>query len=257
MVLKGQRYVKRASNPGRALIWMTNRIYHKIQKINAGNFGGLNSFHSFVRVFKQIMEVQERILDTAFHLFRQYGTRSITMDDIAVRMGISKKTLYAHFADKSDLVVNVMSRHLKLIEDQCIESRGQAKDAVEELFLVMKMLEEKLRNMNPVAMMDLQKFHAKAFQLFETHRNVFMLDTIRENLVRGIREGLYRPDLDLDILSHFRAASSMFCFQPELFPMNGYDMTKVQRVLLEHFLYGVATLKGYQEIEKYRSERSL
>ncbi|AWO01089.1 TetR/AcrR family transcriptional regulator [Chitinophaga alhagiae] len=200
------------------------------------------------------MEVQERILDTAFNLFRQYGTRSITMDDIALKMGISKKTLYAHFADKSDLVVNVMSRHLKLMEDQCNESRVNSKDAIEELFMVMKMLEDKLRNMNPVAMMDLQKFHAKAFQLFETHRNVFMLQTIRENLVRGIREGLYREDLDLDILSHFRAASSMFCFQPELFPMNGYDMTRVQRILLEHFLYGVASPKGYKQIEKYKTK---
>lgn len=201
------------------------------------------------------MEVQERILDTAFHLFRQYGTRSITMDDIAVRMGISKKTLYAHFADKSDLVMNVMDRHLKLMQAQCIESRTQAKDAVEELFLVMKMLEERLRNMNPVAMMDLQKFHAKAFRLFEDHKNVFMLDMVRQNLQRGIEEGLFRPDLEVDILAHFRTASAMFCFQPELFPMNGYDMTKVQRVLLEHFLYGVATLKGYKEIEKYKNER--
>ncbi|MGN7720106.1 TetR/AcrR family transcriptional regulator [Chitinophaga sp. 22620] len=200
------------------------------------------------------MEVQERILDTAFNLFRQYGTRSITMDDIAIKMGISKKTLYAHFADKSDLVVNVISRHLKLMQDQCIESRNNSKDAVEELFLVMKMLEEKLRNMNPVVMMDLQKFHAKAFQLFEEHKNVFLMQTIRENLERGIREGLYRPDLDIDILSHFRTASTMFCFQPDLFPMNGYDMSKVQRVLLEHFLFGVASLKGYQEIEKYKSK---
>ncbi|WP_346316518.1 TetR/AcrR family transcriptional regulator [Chitinophaga sp. YIM B06452] len=200
------------------------------------------------------MEVQERILDTAFNLFRQYGTRSITMDDIAIKMGISKKTLYAHFADKSDLVVNVISRHLKLMQDHCIESRNNSKDAVEELFLVMKMLEEKLRNMNPVVMMDLQKFHAKAFQLFEEHKNVFLMRTVRENLERGIREGLYRPDLDLDILSHFRTASAMFCFQPELFPMNGYDMSKVQRVLLEHFLFGVASLKGYQEIEKYKTK---
>ncbi len=200
------------------------------------------------------MEVQARILDTAFNLFRQYGTRSITMDDIAIKMGISKKTLYAHFADKSDLVVNVISRHLKLMQDQCIESRNTSKDAVEELFLVMKMLEEKLRNMNPVVMMDLQKFHAKAFQLFEEHKNVFLMQTVRENLERGIREGLYRPDIDLDILSHFRTASAMFCFQPELFPMNGYDMSKVQRVLLEHFLFGVASQKGYQKIEKYKSK---
>lgn len=200
------------------------------------------------------MEVQERILDTAFNLFRQYGTRSITMDDIAMRMGISKKTLYAHFADKSDLVMNVMRRHLDLIEQQSVESRNKAGNAIEELFLVMKMLEEKLRNMNPVVMMDLQKFHAKAFQLFDQHKNVFMMQTIRENLERGVREGLYRADLEIEILSHFRAASSMFCFQPEMFPIGEYEMSKVQRVLLEHFLYGVASLKGYQEIEQYKNK---
>lgn len=200
------------------------------------------------------MEVQERILDTAFNLFRQYGTRSITMDDIALKMGISKKTLYAHFADKSDLVVNVMSRHLALMEEECGHSRTNAKNAIEEMFLVMKMIENRLRNMNPVVMMDLQKFHAKAYQLFETHRNVFMPETIRENLERGMREGLYREDLEVDVLSHFRAASAMFCFQPELFPMNGYDMNRVQRVLLEHFVYGVASPKGYEEIEQYRTK---
>lgn len=200
------------------------------------------------------MEVQERILDTAFNLFRQYGTRSITMDEIAQKMGISKKTLYAHFADKSDLVVHVMSRHLKLMEEQCVAGKEQSQDAIEELFLVMKMVEEKLRNMQPVAMMDLQKFHAKAFQIFEQHKDVFMLQMIRENLERGIREELYRPDLDIEILSRFRAASSMFCFQPDMFPLNGYDMPRIQRVLLENFLFGLVTLKGYKQIEKYKSK---
>ncbi|SIO50195.1 DNA-binding transcriptional regulator, AcrR family [Chitinophaga niabensis] len=212
-----------------------------------------------MRVFKKFrvltkMEVQERILDTAFNLFRQYGTRSITMDEIAQKMGISKKTLYAHFADKSDLVVNVMSRHLKLMEEQCLAGKEQSKDAIEELFLVMKMLDDKLRNMNPVAMMDLQKFHAKAYQIFEQHKDVFMLQMVRQNLERGIREELYRPDLDLEILSRFRTASAMFCFQPDMFAMSGFDMTRVQRVLLENFLFGVVTLKGYKQIEEYKSK---
>ncbi|WP_295127787.1 TetR/AcrR family transcriptional regulator [uncultured Chitinophaga sp.] len=201
------------------------------------------------------MEVQERILDTAFNLFRQYGTRSITMDDISVRMGISKKTLYANFADKDDLVLNVMSRHLKVMEEQCNTGRVQAENAIEELFLVMKMLDERLRNMNPVAMLDLQKFHAKAFQLFQDHRNIFLLDMIRQNLERGIKEGLYRPDLELDILSRFRTACVMFCVQPDVFPTESYDMSKVQRVLLEHFLFGLVTMKGYQFIETYKKQR--
>jgi TetR/AcrR family transcriptional regulator, cholesterol catabolism regulator len=201
------------------------------------------------------MEVQERILDTAFNLFRQYGTRSVTMDDISVRMGISKKTLYANFADKDDLVLNVMSRHLQLMEDQCNSGRQQSANALEEMFLVMKMLDERLRNMNPVAMLDLQKFHARAFQLFQTHRNVFLLDFIRNNMERGIAEGLYRPDLEIDILSRFRTACVMFCVQPDVFPMQTYDMSKVQLVLLEHFLFGLVTKEGYELIETYRKQR--
>ncbi|UYQ92316.1 TetR/AcrR family transcriptional regulator [Chitinophaga horti] len=201
------------------------------------------------------MEVQERILDTAFNLFRQYGTRSVTMDDISVRMGISKKTLYANFADKDDLVLHVMSRHLKLMEDQCDTGRLEAANAVEELFLVMKMIDERLRNMNPVAMLDLQKFHARAFKLFQDHRNIYILDLIHQNLQRGIREGFYRPDLELDILSRFRTACVMFCVQPDVFPMQTYDMSKVQTVLLEHFLFGLVTREGYELIETYRKQR--
>lgn len=201
------------------------------------------------------MEVQERILDTAFTLFRQYGTRSITMDDISVRMGISKKTLYANFADKDDLVLNVIGRHLKLMEDQCNDGRQQAENAIDELYMVMKMLDERLRNMNPVALLDLQKFHARAFQLFQDHRNIFLIDMVRHNLERGIKEGLYRPDLEIDILSRFRSACAMFCMQPDVFPGQLYDMSKVQRVLLEHFMFGLVTLKGYQQIETYKKQR--
>jgi len=77
------------------------------------------------------METQERILDTAFGLFRQYGTRSITMDDIATRMGISKKTLYAHFVDKDDMVVHAISRFLEVIQEEERVIRTNAANAIE------------------------------------------------------------------------------------------------------------------------------
>ncbi|ATL46155.1 TetR family transcriptional regulator [Chitinophaga caeni] len=200
------------------------------------------------------MEVQERILDTAFMLFRQFGTRSITMDDIAVKMGISKKTLYAHFEDKDDLVFHAISRYLNVMQAQCEEGKEQSKDALEEMFLVMKMLEDKLRNMNPVALLDLQKFHAKSYQRFEEYKDVYIVETIKENLKRGIAEGLYREDIDIEIMSQFRAASCLICFRPDLFNMSGLDVGRVQRVLLEHFLFGISSTKGYKLIEKYKQK---
>ena len=203
------------------------------------------------------METQERILDTAFGLFRQYGTRSITMDDIATRMGISKKTLYAHFVDKDDMVVHAISRFLEVIQEEERGIRAAAANAIEELFGVMNMMDNRLRNMNPVIMLDLQKFHSKAFLVFQEYRNNYLRNTIRENLERGITEGLYRKDLEVSILTQFRIASAMLCFQPEVFPIAGFEMVKVQRVLLEHFLYGVASAEGLKLIEKYKQEQPI
>ncbi|WP_298740994.1 TetR/AcrR family transcriptional regulator [uncultured Chitinophaga sp.] len=203
------------------------------------------------------METQDRILDTAFGLFRQYGTRSITMDDIATRMGISKKTLYAHFADKDDMVVHAISRFLEVIQEEERVLRSNAANAIEELFEVMRMMDERLRNMNPVIMLDLQKFHSRAYLVFQEYRNNSLRTVIRENLERGIAEGLYRKDLEVNILTQFRIASAMLCFQPEVFPIAGFEMGKVQRVLLEHFLYGVASAKGLKLIEGYRQHQTI
>lgn len=197
------------------------------------------------------MEVQERIMDTAFGLFRQFGTRSITMDDIAERMGISKKTLYAHFTDKDDMVSQTIGRFITIVNEESIEDRKKSKDAIDELFLVMDMLDRRLRNMNPVIMLDLQKFHSKAYQVFLEYRNNSLATMIRENMERGISEGVYRPDIDLNILTQYRIHACMICFQPELFP-GANDMNKVQKVLLENFLYGMASVKGYQLIEEYK-----
>jgi TetR/AcrR family transcriptional regulator, cholesterol catabolism regulator len=197
------------------------------------------------------MEIQERIMDTAFSLFRQFGTRSITMDDIAERMGISKKTLYAHFTDKDDMVSQTISRFIEVVNEECLADRQKSRDAIEELFLVMDMIDRRLRNMNPVIMLDLHKFHTKAFQVFEEYQNNTLATLIRENMERGISEQLYRPDIDIRILTQYRIHACMICFKPEVFPA-GSDMNKVQRVLLENFLYGVASLKGYQLIEEYK-----
>jgi AcrR family transcriptional regulator len=196
------------------------------------------------------MDIQERILDTAFSLFCQFGTRSITMDDIAQRMGVSKKTLYAHFADKDELVGHAITRYLNNLDQECLENQDKAANAIDELFLVMKMLDQSFRNMNPIILFDLQKFHAKAYQIFQDYKNNNLKKTVRQNLERGVREGLYRADFDLEIMTQYRLATSMLCFQPDIFPFGKYEMSQVQRILLEHFLYGLVSPEGYKRVEQ-------
>jgi AcrR family transcriptional regulator len=174
------------------------------------------------------------------------------MDDIAQKMGVSKKTLYAHFADKDELVVNAISRYLLQMEEESVQNQQKASDAIEELFLVMQTLDECFRYMNPIILFDIQRFHPRAFQVFQDYKNGGLQSTIRQNLERGVKEGLYRAELDLDIMTQYRVATTMLCFQPDAFPTAKYEMGKVQQALLEHYLYGLVSEEGYKRIGQYR-----
>ncbi|GAA4303026.1 TetR/AcrR family transcriptional regulator [Compostibacter hankyongensis] len=197
-----------------------------------------------------------RILETAFTLFRQYGVRLVTMDEIAARMGMSKKTLYLHFADKDELVTRVVQHSVQGIQDLCLTYQQSAGDAIEELLQTMRYLEGFFRNMNPVVIMDLQKYHPKAYAVFREHMDGFVLKNIYANLKRGMTEGLYRDNIRMDIVAKARLETCMICFRPEFFPGDRYEMSQVQQELRLNFLFGLSTLKGYKLIQRYLKKQT-
>ncbi|TAM94310.1 MAG: TetR/AcrR family transcriptional regulator [Chitinophagaceae bacterium] len=199
-------------------------------------------------------EVGERIAEAGFNLFRQYGVRAITLDEIALQLGISKKTIYEHFAGKDELVTEVLRQRLVQSKDQFEDSTSKAKDAVEANMLMMQFLDNMFINMNPIVLVDLQKYHPGAFRLFHEHMYGFVLDRMKHNILRGIKEGLYREDTDVEIMARFRIESCNLCFKPGIFPKDHFEMSRVQRQLLEHFLFGIATEKGHKIILKYREK---
>ncbi|MGH2645257.1 MAG: TetR/AcrR family transcriptional regulator, partial [Chitinophagaceae bacterium] len=136
-------------------------------------------------------EVGERIAEAGFNLFRQYGVRAITLDEIALQIGISKKTIYEHFTGKDELVTTVLKQRLNLSKDQLQECTIKAKDAIEANMLMMQFLDTMFINMNPIVLVDLQKYHPVAFRLFHEHMYGFVLDSMKRNILRGINEGLY------------------------------------------------------------------
>ncbi len=136
------------------------------------------------------MDQKERILIKAEELFMQFGIRSVSMDDIANQLGMSKKTLYQYFADKDELVLGVVEGHIKEMEHDCSACRQQARDAIHEIFITMDRILEELSNMNPMLLYDLEKFHFKAYQRFREHKDKFLLQVIKDNLEWGIREEL-------------------------------------------------------------------
>ncbi len=185
----------------------------------------------------------------------RYGIRSITMDEIASQLGISKKTIYQFFIDKDDMVSAVIEQEIKKNELECSEFQKAAADAVHEIFLAVEDLDEMLKYMNPLMLYDLEKHHPRAFLKLKEYKYQFLYQAILDNLRRGISEGTYREDLQPDIVAKNRIESAFLVFNPDLFPHTRYKISEVNFQLAMLFLHGVSTVKGKQLIEKYTIER--
>ncbi len=197
---------------------------------------------------------KERILAKSSELFMQYGIRSVSMDDIASAMGMSKKTIYQYFVDKDELVNEVIKVILADNEQNCTHDCIVAENAVDEMMKAIEMMEEMFRTMNPSVLFDLKKYHPKAFSIFEKHKSEYLYTIIRDNLTRGIREELYRPDLNIDIIARMRIDSMMLPFDPSLFNKQGNSLVTVSKQILEHYLFGIVSLKGYNLVLQYQEK---
>ena len=202
------------------------------------------------------MDVKERILAKAADLFIRYGIRSITMDEIASQLGISKKTIYQFFTDKDDMVAAVIEKELKKDEMECMQFREQAEDAVQQIFLAMESLEEMLRYANPLMLYDLEKHHPRSYRKLKEYKYQFLYQMIADNIQWGMDEELYRADIQKDIISKTRIELAFLIFNPDIFPHNRYKMSEVNYELAIFFLQGITTVKGKKLIEKYTTERN-
>jgi len=201
------------------------------------------------------MDPRERIQLKSTELFMRLGIRSVSMDDIAAHLGMSKKTIYQYFSDKDELVDAVMDADIQNMQCQCDTMLKQSRDAVEEIVLTMDMIQEQFRNLNPIVLHDMQKFHHRAFQKLATHKQHYLLDIIRKNLVRGKAEGLYRAEIDIEVIARYRLESMMLPFNLDLYPPAKYNLSDVTVQIIEHFLFGLATPQGHELIRRYQNER--
>ncbi|MBM3402267.1 MAG: TetR/AcrR family transcriptional regulator [Bacteroidetes bacterium] len=199
------------------------------------------------------LEIREHIISESDKLFCQYGLKSVTMDDIARHLGMSKKTIYAHFTDKNE-IVNIVIEN-KLSSQKCLinENVARAENAVHEVFFAVTTMKEVLSNINPTLFYDLQKYHPEAWLYFKDFREKHLYFTIHANLLRGVREGYYREGIKPDILTQMRLEQIDLIFNGNTAYTSGkYGIIQVMSELTEHFLYGICTLKGHKLINKYK-----
>ncbi|MBX2957290.1 MAG: TetR/AcrR family transcriptional regulator [Cyclobacteriaceae bacterium] len=197
--------------------------------------------------------VKEKILKGAEELFMRYGVRSISMDDIARHLMVSKKTLYQHFVDKDELVMMVSRNHLQRNKSEFEGIWEASKNPIEELARISACMKGNMEAMNPSLLFDLQKFHPKAWAEWIEFKNKYIRENVVRNLMKGMEDGYIRPDINPEIMAAMRIELVQLAFNNEIFPPSQYKLPEVQEQIFDHFVYGLVTEKGKKLYQKCKT----
>ncbi len=193
-----------------------------------------------------------KIISASIELFRQYGFKTITMDDIARHTALSKKTLYQHFANKHEVVNDSVIWYKEQMSDTIDTLIKDTENALDAMVRMLAFMDDMNRRINPMALYELKKYFPEAYNKFRellVEKDVVML---RNNITQGMQEGLYRQKLNADLLARYRLETSLLILQPHLLlneeSYNGSILIEIG----EHFLYGIMTQKGVELYHKYK-----
>ncbi len=198
-----------------------------------------------------------RLIHDAAKLFWTYGIKSMTMDDLSTRLGISKKTLYQYVKDKNDLVEKVLlhiSSEFKCEVDGTLAQNG---NAIDELFSITTRVAGQMKGIHPAIHFDLEKYHPEAFRSMVLHKRQEIFDVSKANMDRGIKEGLYREDLNIPMIATIYIARFDMVFDGELFPPGQFNFDELHWEILRYHVHGIASAKGLKYLEKKLRKESI
>jgi AcrR family transcriptional regulator len=194
------------------------------------------------------MELIHRIQITAEKLFSRFGVKSVTMDDVAKEIAISKKTLYKCFRDKESLVLSTIESHMKETEEAIEKIIGTEPNAIQQFHLITKYIMSNQRKLSPSMIYDLKKYHPNSFQVFEQHRSTHIVEYLRVNIKLGQEMGLYHHDFDTNIIANSFSMLSFSVFDSiELNSMN-IPQDDLLIEITKYHLRAISTAKGIETI---------
>ena len=184
------------------------------------------------------------ILEQVRRLYHRYGIKSVTMDDVAKNLGISKKTLYEFFTDKEDLVRNIILLDNSNRNKFFLEIKNKHLNAIEELFEVYKMINTMFRDYNASMEYDIHKYYPDLFSKVKEIRRKKMYDTMYDNMNKGKKEGLYRTDLNTKIIARLHLFKVEYMFDNDIFTMDELASVKVFNEVFIYHMQGIMSDKG-------------
>ena len=203
------------------------------------------------------MSQLENIINKCSALFLRYGIKNLTMDEIAKELGMSKKTIYLYVSNKSDLVQKVMQAHLDKEAEYLARVRETKKNALEENLMTLALMMKEIQGFNTAIFYELQKYYPESYALFNEHREKVALRLILDNLKTGIKEGLYRKDLNVEIVSRIYVYALDILVDQQRFPSKKYNFFVLYKEFVGYHLAGIVTPKGAKYLEQSKLLKSL
>jgi len=195
--------------------------------------------------------MKENIVYKAAEMFITLGFKSVTMDDIANEMGISKKTIYTHFANKTELVKETTLSILDSINQgiDCICALN--KNPIEELYEIKKFVMLKLKDERTSPQYQLQKYYPEIHDTIKEKQFKKMQDCTVTNLNRGIEQGLYRENMNVELISKLYFICVNGIKDESFFPSEKFPKARLMEHYLEYHLRGIVTKEGQLVLNKF------
>ena len=194
--------------------------------------------------------MKEKIIIKASELFLTFGFKSVTMDDIANEMGISKKTIYKYFDNKEILLDNCVTHIHNKVSDSICEITNQGYNAIEENFVINNMYKDIFEKSNTSPMYQLQKYYPKIYKKLVANEFKIFEECVGTNIRKGIKEGLYRKDTEEYFALKFYFILIFGIHDDGVFKYENYKLNEVEMKALEYHTRAIATTKGIIVLEK-------
>jgi len=192
----------------------------------------------------------QNILRKVHKLYRKFGIRSVTMDDVSYELGISKKTLYQYVRDKDELVHRVVEMEIVERHKRMTVSCEDNINAIEQLLEIAKCISTMLKDYSPASEYDLRKYYPDLYNKVRNLRHDHQYKFFLENLNKGKEEGLYRNEIDSGIIAKIIISFMDSVIDGEVITLNEF---LDQRFFYEFFVYhvrGIANANGLEFLDK-------
>ena len=196
----------------------------------------------------------ELMLDQIKDLFFEFGIRNLNMDDISHKLGISKKTLYRFVNSKEDLLSQFFGYDQKRWIEAMDTIASLEVNAIEKLFKVSLMVYEEMKRFNPMLLFELKKYYEPLFNEFNASRMAHISRSMTMNLEKGILEGLYRKDLNIEAVVAIYMNYLVEIHNAEVCKIANVTFDEIFRVMFENHIRAISTPEGVAYFENRKKE---